>query len=104
MAKEILKEEILKDEELDQVAGGTDDQTDMDIVHFFNQNWRIDFPEDWDEAVVLLKNMYKKAGVDFEANERKPNVYRVIVNGEVGCTISRDEALRALENYVQSTK
>lgn len=86
------------------MTGGTDDQTDNDITFFFNIKWRIDFPDDWDEAVLVLKNMYEKAGVDFEANERKPNVYRAIVNGEVGCTISQDEARRTLADYIQRTK
>ncbi|MBR3050059.1 MAG: hypothetical protein IKG61_01235 [Selenomonadaceae bacterium] len=104
MAKEILKDELLSDDELDNVAGGTDDETDMDITFFFNKNWRIDFPDDWDEAVVLLKNMYKKAGVDFEPKEKGRNVYRVIVDGNVGCTIKREEALRTLADYIQHNK
>ena len=101
MAKKIFKNEILNDEQLDNVAGGTVDETDWDIAYFFNQNWPIDFPEDWDEAVALLKNMFKKAGVDYEPNEREPNVYSVIVNGNVGCNIKREEALRTLADYIQ---
>ena len=37
MAKEILKDEILKDEELDNVAGGTLAQTAADIRRFANE-------------------------------------------------------------------
>ena len=101
MAKKILKNEILSDEQLDNVAGGTVDETDWDIAYFFNQKWPIDFPEDWDEAVALLKDMFRKAGVDYEPNERKPNVYSAIVNGDVGRTIKREEALRTLADYIQ---
>ena|GEM_PF-4195441 len=101
MAKKILKDEILNDEQLDNVAGGTVDETDWDIAYFFNQKWLIDFPEDWDEAVALLKNMFKKAGVDYDTSERERNVYSVIVNGDVGCTIKREEALRTLADYIQ---
>ena len=101
MAKKIFKDEILNDEQLDNVAGGTVDVTDWDIAYFFNQKWPIDFPEDWDEAVALLNNMFKKAGVDYDPNEREPNVYSVIVNGEVGRTIKREEALRTLADYIQ---
>ena len=101
MAKKILKDEILSDEQLDNVAGGTVDETDWDIAYFFNSKWPIDFPEDWDEAVALLKNMFRKAGVDYEPNEREPNVYSVIVNGDVGCNIKREEALRTLADYIQ---
>ncbi len=101
MAKKIFKNEILNDEQLDSVAGGTVDETDWDIAYFFNQKWPIDFPEDWDEAVALLKDMFRKAGVDYEPNERKPNVYSAIVNGDVGRTIKREEALRTLADYIQ---
>ena len=101
MAKKILQDEILNGKQLDNVAGGTVDETDWDIAYFFNQKWPIDFPEDWDEAVALLKNMFKKAGVDYDPNEREPNVYSVIVNGEVGRTIKREEALRTLADYIQ---
>ena len=38
MAKKIFKNEILNDEQLDNVAGGTVDETDWDIAYFFNQN------------------------------------------------------------------
>jgi len=90
--------------ELDNVAGGTVDETDWDIAYFFNQKWPIDFPEDWDEAVALLKSMFKKAGVDYDPSERDRNVYSVIVNGEVGRTIKREEALRTLADYIQHNK
>ena len=87
MANEILKDEILKDAELDNVAGGTSAESYRDMI-FFNQNCGIGFDsQNWDNAVNKMGELYRMSGTKFEAhNDRadgtsKHNRYFDIASG-----------------------
>ena len=87
MAKEILKDEILKDEQLDNVAGGTSQESYRDMM-FFNRYCGIGFdPNSWDNSVNKMGELYRMSGTKFEAhNDRadgtsKPNRYYDIATG-----------------------
>ena len=67
MANEILKDEILKDEQLDNVAGGTSDESLRDMM-FFNRNCGIGFDQNWDNAVNKMGELYRLSGTKFEAH------------------------------------
>lgn len=87
MANEILKDEILKDAELDNVAGGTSDESYRDMM-FFNKYCGIGFdPNSWDNSVNKMGELYRLSGTKFEAHNdkedgtSKPNRYFDIATG-----------------------
>ena len=110
MAKEILKDEILKDEQLDQVAGGSW----MESVGDFNNAFQRKLPgfdkidpntsegaiyllknwTDGDNVVGQLKNMFTKYGIDMTYNGKPfdPNTYTY-----KGKQISQDEAWKIID-------
>ena len=103
MAKEILKDEILKDEQLDNVAGGTSDESLRDMM-FFNRHCGIGFdPHNWDNAVNKMGELYRMSGTRFEAhNDRadgttKRNRYVDIASGH---DISYEQARDRLINSI----
>ena len=69
MMKEILKDEILKDEQLEQVAGGNAGQTRVD-VGFFQQLG-------YDMANITVKDAYGDNGVQF-AETPGDNDYKLL--------------------------
>ena len=103
MAKEILKDEILKDEELDQVAGGNVSNTASDSQFLRDvgvdptlKGWgNYDTNKRFDEISGYVKEAWKKAGIDFSGDKDGDNVYKL--NGE---EISRFDAYL----YVQRAK
>lgn len=103
MAKEILKEEILKEEELDQVAGGTHEETKGDMNYLYNK-FRILWPNDWDKAVGQLGSLYYDAGMRLDTSANRPNQYflRTGPNSEV--RIDRYEARRRLSDYLERNR
>ena len=62
--------EILNDEQLDQVAGGTQSQTDADAL-FFN---KLGFPAGSTNSV---REFYDYYGVQFRGNTGSDNEYKV---------------------------
>ena len=103
MTKEILKDEILKDEELDNVAGGTSNESYRDMI-FFNRYCGIGFDsQNWDNAVNKMGELYRMSGTKFEAhNDRadgtsKPNRYFDIASGrEIGYEQARDRLVYSI--------
>ena len=110
MAKEILKEEILKDAELEQVAGGSWMESVGDCInafdrklHGFNkidprtgegaayllQNWT-----DGDNVVGQLQKMFAQHGIEMTYNGKPfdPNIYSY-----KGKQISQDEAWKIID-------
>ena len=102
MANEILKDEILNDKQLDNVAGGTTGESYRDML-YFNQNYQIGFPNNWDEAVGKMGELYRLSGTQFKAyNDQadgtsKPNRYIDIASGR---EISYAEARARLANSI----
>ena len=98
MAKEILKDEILKDEELEQVAGGNRDELALDTQLFNALGDR--FPA-YTLREITSKNvnsisgqitaLWNKAGIQVKYNDFGANSYSI--NGR---PISRNEAVDKL--------
>ena len=110
MAKEILKDEILKDEQLEQVAGGSWSESVGDFcnaykrklpgfdkidpytnegVAYLLQNWT-----EGDNAVGQLKTMFAQHGIEMTYNGKPfdPNTYTY-----KGKSISQDEAWKIID-------
>ena len=95
MANEILKDEILKDEELEQVAGGNVSNTASDSQFLRDvgvdptlKGWgNSDTNKRFDEISGYVKEAWAKAGIDFTGNKDGDNVYKL-----GGNTITRKEA------------
>ena len=103
MANEILKDEILKDEQLDNVAGGTSAESYRDMM-FFNRYCGIGFdPNSWDNSVNKMGELYRLSGTKFEAhNDRadgttKHNRYYDIKTGdEITYVQARDRLVHSI--------
>ena len=101
--------EKLSDEELEQVAGGTAQETHMDIM-YLNCNYRcnhVSWPDDTSspEAVEKLTKLYQQAGIYFSPSKIYSNEYRLIEdNGIVGARINRDTAITKLADYVAQNR
>lgn len=110
MAKEILKDEILKDEELEQVAGGSWGESVGDFVNAFDRklpgfdkinpkssegavymlkNWT-----DGDNIVGKLKNMFASYGIEMTYNGKPFDENTYTYNGK---KISQDEAWKIID-------
>lgn len=110
MAKEILKDEILKDADLEQVAGGSWMESVGDVNEAFNRklpgfeninptttegviyllkNWT-----DGDNVVGKLKNMFAGYGIEmtYEGKPFDPNTYTY-----QGKKITQDEAWKIID-------
>ena len=101
MAKEILKEEILNDEELEQVAGGTLGQTAADISRF-GRSTGFKFSGNDSDKREQLRDILYRCGVKikdhggFEDNE----YYRLNERGEKIGSLNQNEAINlAIANY-----
>ena len=108
MTKEILKDEILKDEQLEQVAGGSWMESVSDVNEAFKRkipgfaNLDINSPDtlvylmknwtDGDNVVGKLKNMFAAHGIEmtYEGKPFDPNTYR-------GKQITQDEAWKIID-------
>ena len=99
MAKEILKDEILSDEELEKVAGGTTEDTAYDSRFLYERglvdDWHGETATDlhWVSYSAAVDEGWRKAGItcvtvhsDLERHEYDNRYY---LNGQ---QISRDEA------------
>lgn len=96
MTKEILKDEILKDEQLNQVAGGTIEESYQDAdrfealgVHVYCNEPGIPVNDLYTETILNLHDAYKKFGVNAitYGDDRRSNKY--FVDGK---EVSREEA------------
>ena len=77
MAEEIKKDEIISDEQLDQVAGGTYDQSYYDMM-LLRDKCGIGFdPNSRSNSVNKLAALYQRAGTIFRAHngDDHPNEY-----------------------------
>ena len=101
MAKEILKNEILKDEELDQVAGGTLAQTAADIKRFARETgFRFDGNDS--QQREQLRDILYRCGVKIKDHGGfKDNEYFLLDRqGNKIRTLSQTEAMNtAIHNY-----
>ena len=103
MADELLKDEQLTDSELDEVAGGSYQQS-YDQMIFLNQQMGINFyPNDRDASVNKLGGLYQHAGIKFVAHnkENHPNEYYNAVTGE---SLSSGVAFQHLVNTINTLR
>lgn len=94
MANEIKKDEILNEEQLDQVAGGTYDQSYDDMM-LLRDKCGIGFdPNSRDNSVNKLALLYQRAGTIFHAHnsDNHPNEY---FDGR-GTPVSQETAINDL--------
>ena len=82
MANEILKDEQLSFEDLDQVAGGTHDQTYDDMKFLSDRYSNLRWPRNWDDAVGKLGAIFWEAGMKLDTSKDKGNIYYDRVRGE----------------------
>lgn len=98
--EKILKDEILNEEQLDEVAGGTHDQTSSDMEHLYHK-YGIQWPQNWDDAVGQLGGMFWRAGMRLDTSGKHSNQYfERTPYGER--SISQQEARRRLDYYVSN--
>ncbi len=81
MANEILKDEQLSFDDLDQVAGGTHDQTYDDMKFLSDRYSRLRWPQNWDRAVDKLGAIFWEAGMKLDTSENHGNIYYDRVSG-----------------------
>ena len=101
MANEILKDEILKEEQLEQVAGGTYAQTFRDMDEF-SRRTGYRFHGDDSQKRDQLRNILFKCGIKLKDHGGlTPNEYFTLdKNGKRTGSISEQAALDlAVQNY-----
>ncbi|MBR0288854.1 MAG: hypothetical protein IJQ82_07735, partial [Selenomonadaceae bacterium] len=84
MAKEILKDEILKDEELEQVAGGNRDELALDTQLFNAMGGRIPAYDKYDITntnvngiAAKITSLYSKLGIEVKYNDLGASNYYI---------------------------
>ena len=97
MANEILKDEILKDEQLENVAGGTHEETQADM-DYLKRYCGVSFHGSWDQKVGKLGELYRRAGMLLDTSERHGNYY----SDSRGKDMNRNDALYALGAAINS--
>lgn len=97
MANEILKDEILKDEQLENVAGGTHEETQADM-DYLKRYCGVSFHGNWDQKVGKLGELYRRAGMFLDSSERHANKY---TDGR-GYSLSRNDALLRLGTAINN--
>ena len=96
MANEILKDEILEDEQLDQVAGGTYGETFADMDYLADR-LRVNFHGSDSDKREKLRDLMWKGGIQLKDHGGStPNQYFVInqQTGEKLYETNREDALR----------
>jgi len=73
--EKILKDEILKDEDLENVAGGTHEETERDMRYIERYCPRVRFHGSWDDRVGQLGELYRRAGMGLNSSEKHANRY-----------------------------
>ena len=83
MANEILKDEQITDTQLDEVAGGSYQQSYNEMMALTQMGINF-FPNDRDASVNKLGGLYQHAGIKFVAHNKDdhPNEYYNAVTGE----------------------
>lgn len=101
MANEILKDEILKDEELDNVAGGTLAQTANDINRFHDETGFHFYGNDSQQREQLRDIMYRCGVKIKDHGGLRDNEYFLLnARGEKIRTLNETEAMNtAIHNY-----
>lgn len=103
MADEILKDELINDAQLDEVAGGSYQQSYNQMM-FLSQQMGINFfPNDRDASVNKLGGLYQHAGIKFVAHNKDdhPNEYYNAVTGE---KIEAGPAFQHLVNTINTLR
>ena len=101
MAKEILKEELLDDEQLDNVAGGTLGQTDADMDRFTNETG-FRFHGDDSERREQFRDILFRSGIKIKDHGGfTPNEYFLLDRqGNKIRSLNETEAMNtAIHNY-----
>ena len=101
MAKEILKDEILKDEELDNVAGGTYLESWADAIKFKENGVDLGIPIVGNTIAIMghdefvkLRDAFNKYGVTIKDNGGLLNANEYFIDGKL---VSRDDAWKHIE-------
>ncbi|MCR5833830.1 MAG: hypothetical protein K6G55_04190 [Selenomonadaceae bacterium] len=83
MTNEMIKDEMINDEELDKVAGGTKQESKADCEYI--TKWTgIQFPKDYNNQNTQLYDFLRGEGYAVDTHRNKPNVYsRVLPNGKL---------------------
>ncbi len=101
MAKEILKDEILKDEQLEQVAGGTYLESADDAVRFNDLGIKIydndiaGVPVLMHEEFVKLRETFNKYGVTIKDSGGLVNDNKYFIGGK---EVSREDAWKHISS------
>ena len=105
MAKEILKDEILKDEQLDQVAGGTvaesfDDADRFEAlgIHIYCLDPGVPLNDLYTETMITLQDTYGRFGVKAMTYGDDHRANRYFVDGK---EVSREDAWKYIESQVK---
>ena len=99
---EILKDENLKDEQLDGVAGGSYQESYDDMMRL-RTRFGIKFDNrDRDRSVGILAELYRRAGTGFEAHNKDehPNVYRDGNGKRVDHVTAINDLVQKIENGI----
>lgn len=101
MAKEILKDEILKDEELDNVAGGTYLESSADAIKFKENGVDLGIPMIGNAIAIMghdkfvkLRGAFEKYGVTIKDNGGLLKANEYFIGDKL---VSRDDAWKHIE-------
>jgi len=101
MAKEILKDEILKDAELDNVAGGTYLESSADAIKFKENGVDLGIPMIGDTIAIMghdefvkLRGAFEKYGVTIKDNGGLLKANEYFIDGKL---VTRDDAWKHIE-------
>jgi len=105
MAKEILKDEILKDEELDNVAGGTYLESSADAIKFKENGVDLGIPIVGNAIAIMghdefvkLREAFNKYGVTLKDNGGLVNENKYFIGNK---EVSRDDAWKHIEEQLK---
>lgn len=93
--EKILKDEQLTEDQLEQIAGGTHEETERDMDYLERYCPSIRFHGSWDDKVGKLGELYRRAGMGLDSSERHANKYF----DEYG-DLERNYALRKLATKI----
>ena len=104
MANKILKDEILKDEELDNVAGGTYLESSSDAIKFKENGVDIGIPIIGDTIAIMghdefvkLREAFNKYGVTIKDNGGLLKANEYYIDGKL---VSREDAWKHIESQL----
>ena len=98
MAEEKITGQALSEDELEQVAGGTHEQSKYDMEELYSK-CGVNFDTyNWDRSVNKLGELYRRSGIKLDAGRSHDNVYRNIYTGE---EINHYDALEHLKRCIR---